>query len=222
MKSFLVIGVGRFGGAVAKKLSDLGHEVLAMDKVEHNIQNVSEVVTHAIIADATDVKILRTLGGQNYDCAIVAVGEDVGDSVLIALALKELGVKQIISKARDEQHKKILQKIGVDQVIIPEHEAGARLAVNVAELNLIDTLELSDTYGVSELIAPLKWEGKRIGEIDIRRKYGCVVAAVKKASTGEEEEVIIAPKADYVFEHADLLVLIGENEQINLLSHLKA
>ncbi|MCL2828021.1 MAG: TrkA family potassium uptake protein [Oscillospiraceae bacterium] len=216
MKSFIVIGLGRFGEATARKLTELGHEVLAVDRDEHNVQNITGVVTHAIIADATEERNLKALGVKNYDCAIVAIGADFGDSILVALGLKELGVQRIICKARDKQHKKILEKIGVDRVIIPELDAGIKLAIQAADLNLIDYLELGDAYGISEMYVPNSWLEKDIQEINIRQKYGCIVVAIKKA----ENEVVKAPGPEYAFVEDDIVVLLGENEDLNALTRL--
>jgi len=218
MKSFVVIGMSRFGTAVARKLTELGHEVLAVDKLEHNIHNVTDMVTHAVIADATEEKNLKALGISNYDCAILAIGYDLADSVLVTLGLKELGVKEIICRARDIQHKKILQKIGADRVIIPESEAGVKLAVKIADLNLLEFTELDEVFGVSEMTLPARWAGKSIQQIAVRQKYACTVVAVKKPWEGGE--IVVAPGPDYVFMEKDILVLIGETEGINLLSHL--
>ena len=218
MKSFVVIGMSRFGTAVAKKLTELGHEVLAVDKLEHNIQNVTDVVTHAVIADATEERNLKALGISNYDCAILAIGYDIADSVLVTLALKELGVKEVVCRARDIQHKKILQKIGADRVIIPEFEAGVKLAVKIADLNILEFTELSELYGISEMTAPSRWIGKSIQQIAVRQKHACTVVAVRKPWEGGK--IVIAPGPDYIFVEQDILVLIGETEAINLLSHL--
>ena len=116
MKTFVVIGLGRFGVAVATELSALGHEVLALDGAEENVQKVADTVTHAVTGDARDPAVLRALGVRNYDCAIVAVGDDVGNSALITLNLKDLGVKQVICKAQSHVHRKVLEKIGADRV----------------------------------------------------------------------------------------------------------
>ena len=134
-KSFVIIGMGRFGTAVAQKLMELGHEVLAVDKDEHAIEHVTDEVTHAVIADATEERNLKALGLRNYECAIVAIGFEIADSVLLTLALKELGIPKVICRARDIQHKKILLKIGADSVIVPEFEAGAKLAFRLAGLD---------------------------------------------------------------------------------------
>ena len=219
MKSFVVIGMGRFGTAVAKKLTELGHEVLAVDKEEHNIQGVTDIVTHAVIADATEERNLKALGLRNYDCAILAIGDNLADSVLTALALKEMGIKEIICKARDVQHKKILLKVGADYVIIPEVEAGAKLAIRLADLNLIEFTELDNNFGVSEMYVPGRWVGKSIQQIHVRQKYGSTIVAIKRRQS--EDDIIVAPGADYIFAEGDILVLVGESEAASLLGQLK-
>ena len=128
MKTFVVIGLGRFGSALALELSSLGHEVLALDGSEENVEKVAARVTHAVTGDARDPAVRRALGVRNYHCAIGAVGDDIANSTLITLNLKELGVKQVISKAQSHVHRKVLEKIGADRVVFPEHEMGVTLA----------------------------------------------------------------------------------------------
>ena len=134
MKTFVVIGLGRFGTAIATELSDLGHEVLAVDQSEELIQGVADRVTHAVAGDARDPAVLRSLGVRNYDCAIVAVGENVGNSALITLNLKELGVPQVICKSKSHVHRRVLEKIGADRVVFPEHEMGVKLAQGLSKI----------------------------------------------------------------------------------------
>ena len=148
MKTFVVIGLGRFGVAVATELSALGHEVLALDGAEENVQKVADTVTHAVTGDARDPAVLRALGVRNYDCAIVAVGDDVGNSALITLNLKDLGVKQVICKAQSHVHRKVLEKIGADRVLFPEHEMGVKLAQGLSSSNVLNFIELSEDYGI--------------------------------------------------------------------------
>jgi len=218
MKTFVVIGMGRFGEAVAKKLCELGHEVLAIDEDEAKIQNVSEYVTHSVIADAKEERVLRTLGVRNFDCAILAIGSDIADSVLITLALKELGLKEIICKAKEPRHKKILLKIGADRVIIPENEAGTKLAVQIADLNLIEYLELTEKYGLSEMNLPKKWISRTLIDLALRRKYGVTVVAVKKKA--DDDDFNMMPSPEYRFCEGDVLVLIGKKEDIDEISHI--
>jgi len=215
MKTFVVIGLGRFGSAIAIKLFEMGHEVLVIDDNESAVQNFSDKVTHAVTTNARDIKNLNALGIRNYDCAIVAIAQDVEDSVLITLALKELGMKEIVCKARDAQHKKILEKIGADRVIIPEQEMGIKTAVKLGSTNLMDFIELSDTFGICEIKVPAKWVGHGLVELDIRRKYRVNVIAVKNECCAD---VTAVPGPDYIFKDKDILVILAKNEHINSLS----
>lgn len=214
MKTFVVIGLGRFGTAVATELCELGHEVLAIDGVEEHVQQVAERVTHAVTGDARDPAVLRALGVRNYDCAIVAVGDDVGNSALITLNLKELGVKKVICKAQSHVHRKVLEKIGADRVVFPEHEMGVKLAQGLSSSNVLNFIELSDDFGIVELEAPKSWQGHSIKELDVRAKYHVNIIAVRKGAQGNLD---VAPGGDYVLEARDVVVTLGRNDDINRL-----
>ncbi|WP_186565070.1 potassium channel family protein [Lawsonibacter celer] len=217
MKTFVVIGLGRFGTAVATELSNLGHEVLALDGSEENVQKVADRVTHAAAGDAKDPAVLRALGIRNYDCAIVAVGDDVGTSALITLNLKELGVKRIICKAQSHVHRKVLEKIGADRVVFPEHEMGVKLAQGLSSSNVLNFIELSDDYGIVEIAIPKEWQHKTIQELDVRKRYHVNIIAMRKGGSGE---LNVAPGAAYVMEPGDAAVTLGRTEDINRLQDL--
>ena len=214
MKTFVVIGLGRFGTAVATELCELGHEVLAIDGAEEHVQQVAERVTHAVSGDARDPSVLRALGVRNYDCAIVAVGDDVGNSALITLNLKELGVKKVICKAQSHVHRKVLEKIGADRVVFPEHEMGVKLAQGLSSSNVLNFIELSDDFGIVELEAPKSWQGHSIKALDVRAKYHVNIIAVRKGAQGNLD---VAPGGDYVLEARDVVVTLGRNDDINRL-----
>ena len=214
MKTFVVIGLGRFGTAVATELCELGHEVLAIDGAEEHVQQVAERVTHAVTGDARDPSVLRALGVRNYDCAIVAVGDDVGNSALITLNLKELGFKKVICKAQSHVHRKVLEKIGADRVVFPEHEMGVKLAQGLSSSNVLNFIELSDDFGIVELEAPKSWQGHSIKALDVRAKYHVNIIAVRKGAQGNLD---VAPGGDYVLEARDVVVTLGRNDDINRL-----
>ena len=216
MKTFVVIGLGRFGSAVALELSDLGHEVLALDEREAYVQEVADKVTHAVTGDARDPAVLRALGVRNYDCAVVAVGGDVGNSALITLNLKELGVRQIICKAQSSVHRKVLEKIGADRVVFPEQEMGVKLAQGLSSSNVLNFIELSDDYGIVETKIPRAWSGKTILELDVRAKYKVTIIAVRRG----EEELSVAPGASFRLESGDAVVVLGRTEDVNRLQDL--
>lgn len=141
MKSYVVIGLGRFGSEVARQLNCLGCEVLAMDRRADLVQQLSSEVTHAVVADGQDKEVLRALGVRNLDCAIIAIGDDLAASVLTTMNLKELGVPKIVCKAHDETHRRVLEKLGADRVVIPEKENAARLAKSLASPNVLDYID---------------------------------------------------------------------------------
>lgn len=217
MKTFVVIGLGRFGSALAMELCNLGHEVLAIDSREENVQKVADNVTHAVVGDARDSVVLRSLGVRNYDCAIVAVGDDVGNSALTTLNLKEMGVKEVVCKAQSHVHRKVLEKIGADRVVFPEHDAGVKLAQNLSSSNILNFIELSEDYGIVELAAPRNWQGHSIKELDVRAKHGVNIIAVRR---GNDHEMVVAPGADYIINSGDVVVTVGLNERISHLHDL--
>ncbi len=215
MKTFVVIGLGRFGSAVAKRLYELGREVLAIDENPEQVQQVAESVTRAVTADCKDKEVLRALGVGSIDCAIVAIGSDLTDSILTTMTLKELGVPQVICKAQNESHKKVLQKLGADRVILPEREMANKLAQGLASANVMEYIELSPDYGIVEFVAPEKWQGKTLRELNIRVKVGVNVIAIRKA-----EKIIVSPQAEYTVEPKDTLVALGDNKALEAVRRL--
>jgi len=210
MKTYAVIGCGRFGSSVAKTLYSLGYEVLAIDESEEIIQNISEYVTHSAQADATDENALKALGLRNVDVAVVSIGSDVQSSIMATLIAKELGVKYVLCKATNELQAKVLYKIGADRVIFPERDMGVRVAHNLVSQNVLEYIELDPNYSIVEIVSPVSWIGKTIGELDLRANYGINVMAVKHGY-----EINIAPAAEDVMKPGDILVVIGRNEDIN-------
>lgn len=210
MKTYVVIGLGRFGTAVASKLQALGGEVMAIDESESQVQRLAEVVTHAVVADARDEEVLRALGVGKADCAVVAIGGDLSASVLITLNLKSLGVPNVICKARDEQQKRALEKLGADRVLIPEREMGLKLAQNLTSSSVLDYVELSHDSGMAELVTPKVWVGKSLMELDVRKKFGVTVAALRKA----DGDLTVLVDARYALRAEDELILVGSNDDL--------
>lgn len=217
MKTFVVIGLGRFGTAVATELCTLGHEVLAVDGREENVQAAADKVTHAVMGDARDPAVLKALGVRNYDCAIVAVGDDVGNSALITLNLKEIGVKEVIAKAQSHVHRKVLEKIGADRVVFPEHEMGVKLAQGLSSSNVLNFIELSEDFGIVETAVPKEWHYETIQNLDVRARYRVNIIAVRR---GKDGALNVAPGASYVIEPGDAVVALGRTEDINHLQDL--
>ena len=206
MKSYVVIGLGRFGNTLARQLCKLGAEVLAMDVHNDLVQQVAEDVTHAVVGDAQDKDVLRALGVRDFDCAIVAIGTDLAASVLTVMNLQELGVPYIICKAHDETHSRVLKKLGVDKVVIPEQENATRLARSLHSHNVLDYIELSEDYGILEIPAPKSWIGKTLKELNIRAKLGVNIIAVEN-----NKKTNVSPAADYQIQQEDILVVLGDN-----------
>lgn len=215
MKSFLVIGLGRFGAALAERLSGQGNEVLGLDIREDRVQALADQVTQAVAGDARDPEVLKALGVRNFDCAVVACSNDVGDSALITLNLKELGVPRVVSKAGSRVHSKVLEKIGADQVVFPEQEMAMRLARSLDNGDILNYIELSDSYSMVERRLPEAWAGRTVVELDIRAKYHLTVIAVSRNG-----EMTISPGRDLAFQAGDNLVVLGRNDDIQRLERL--
>ena len=215
MKSYIVIGLGLFGAEVARKLCALGCEVLAMDVRSDLVQQVSGDVTHAVVGDGQDKEVLRALGAGNFDCAIIAIGDDLAASVLTTMNLSELGVPYIVCKAHDETHRRVLEKLGVDRVVIPEYEFGAKLARSLSSHNVLDYIELSEDYGILEVPAPKSWVGKTILELNVRAKLGVNIIAVKNG-----EKTNVSPSANYQIMAGDIMVVLGDNKALEAVQKL--
>ena len=215
MKSYVVIGLGRFGHGVAQQLCTLGAEVLAMDIRGDLVQQVAAEVTHAVVGDAQDKEVLRALGVRDFDCAVVAIGEDLAASVLTVMNLQELGVPYIVCKAHDETHRRVLEKLGVQRVVIPEKEQAQRLARSLHSHNVLEYIELSEEYGILEVPAPKSWVGKSLKELNVRAKLGVNIIAVESGKTTN-----VSPSADYRIGQTDILVVLGDNVALEAVQKL--
>ena len=210
MKTYLVVGLGRFGTAVALKLHELGNVVMVIDGRAEEVQKVSDRVTYAVVGDARDEEVLKSLGVRNLDCAIVAIGSDLAASILVTLNLKMLGVPQVICKAPNELHKRALEKIGADRVLIPEREMAVKLAQNLTSSSVLDYTELSRDCGIAEIRTPTPWVGKNLREIDVRAKYGVTVIALRKA----DGDLTVFIRPEYALEANDVLMILGGNDDL--------
>lgn len=217
MKSFLVIGLGRFGAAVAQELSALGQEVLALDIDAENVQHIADQVTQAIQGDAQDEAVLRSVGARNFDCCVVAVGADMEASILITVMLKEMGAKYIVAKAMTPIHARVLERVGADRVVLPEIDMGQRLAQRLARTNVVDYIGVSDEFSIVEIHPPKSWVGNSLGKLGVRAKHQINVLAIRH---GEGGQVDVNPKPDKVIGPDDLLIVIGTNEQVNSVVEL--
>lgn len=210
MKSFVIIGCGRFGQSVARTLYKLGHEVLAIDKSQETVQLVSQEVTHAVQADVMDETVLKELGLSNFDVAVVSIGSNLEASIFATLMCKEIGVPKVVTKAQSELHGKLLSKIGADKIIFPERDMGVRVGHNLVSTNILDFIELSPDYGILEITALEEWENKTLSQLRLSIKYGLNVMVIKK-----ESKVVVPPSASDLIEKDDILVVIGSTKDIN-------
>nr|WP_154958691.1 TrkA family potassium uptake protein [Paenibacillus xylanexedens] len=211
-KQFMVLGLGRFGSSLTRTLIKNGHEVLAVDKNETLVQEISSIATHVVQAGCTDKSVLQELGASNFSHAIVAIGEDLQASILATLLLKELNVPKVTAKAKNENHGSVLSKIGADQIVYPERDMATRLGNQLSSDNMIDSIELSPDYNLVELKAPASMHQQTLLELNIRANYGCTIIAIK---TGEE--INIFPLAEDQIQMGDTLLLIGSNDNIRSL-----
>ena len=211
-KQFVVIGLGRFGSSIATTLYSLGNDVLVIDKNEDLIQDIASEVTHAVQADATDENALKALGIRNFDVAIISIGGDIKSSVMATLIVRELGVKYIIAKGNGELHAKVLYKIGADRVVLPEKDMGVRVAHNIISSSILDYIELSSDYSIMEVKAFKDWVGKDLKSLDLRKKYGINVIAIKKG-----EKINLNPAADDIVCKDNVIVAIGSKEALTSL-----
>lgn len=211
-KSFLVIGLGRFGQSVALALTKAGHEVMAVDRMMENVEAIKDHVLHAAQCDTCEERVVAGLGVDEFDAVIICIGTDVRASVLSAVLCLEYGAKQVVAKAQDELHEKLLKKVGAHRVLQPEKEAGTRLAHSLVFDNVKEYLQLSDEVSISELQVPKAWVEKTLIELDVRRVFHVSVIAVRRNG-----QMISNLDASMHFEKDDTLVLIGKNRALNRL-----
>lgn len=215
MKSFIVIGLGRFGSEAARNLYRQGCEVLAIDNNAELVQQISDDVTQAVVGDARDKEVLRALDAKTFDCGIVAIGDSLSNSVLATMNLKELGVPYVVCKAHDDTHKEVLKKLGADRVVIPERENAARLAKSLGSSNVLDYIELSEDYGIIETPSPAQWDGKSLIELNVRAKLGVNILAVKRNGG-----ITVSPAADFRILKEDILVVLGDTDALKAMQKL--
>jgi len=206
-----IIGLGRFGISLARTLSDMGNDVLALDNDEKKIQTAASEITHAVRADATNEAVLKGLGVGNFDVGIVAIGSQIENSVLSTILLKRLGVPYVIAKADSELHGSILDKIGADIVVYPEREMGSRIAHQLALMDVLDYMTITRSYGVAKMAAPLHFAGKPLSELGFGRggKWGIAVLLIQR-----KKEVILTPDRTEVIQPDDVLLLAGNDDKL--------
>lgn len=205
-RAVLIIGLGRFGGAIAETLVDLGREVLAVDSDHKIVQSYAGRLTHVVEADTTDAEALRQIGAQDFQCAVVAIGTNIEASILTTSVLVDLGVSTIWAKAISEPHGRILQRIGATRVVLPEHEMGERVAHLVAG-RALNYIEFEDGFALLETKPPREYVGRTLGKAGIRKEHGVTVVCIKRR--GEDFSYATA---ETVIGSEDLLIVAGKTE----------
>lgn len=217
MKQYLVIGLGRFGTSVAKTLYEAGENILGIDVSEELVQDRinNNILKNAIIGDASDGKILKDIGAENFDVAFVCIG-DIEASVMIALNLKELGIKSIIAKAINKKHGKVLTKIGATEIVYPEEHMGKRIAELTMNTDIIEHLKFTDNFVLVEVKAPSIFWNNSLIKLDVRNKYNINIVGIKKS----KGEFLPNPTANIVIEEGDVLVIITDKKTVESFNKL--
>ena len=220
-RSFAVIGLGRFGAAMATTLAGLGHDVIGIDGSEDKVRALADVVSLAMQLDATDERALRAAGIKDVDVAVVSIGEDIESSLLVVTLVRELGIKNIVAKAVTPLHGRILEKLGVTRVVFPEREMAVRIAHSLVVPNVIDYIELSNEFSIVEVPAPPEFVGRTLRDIGLRSRFGLTTIAIKHTpKPGDKHLTNIAPGPDDVVQSGDVLSLLGSNERLGQLDEM--
>ena len=215
MKSILLIGLGRFGKHIARKLHELNHEVMAIDKDEEKVEEVLPYVTNAQIGDSMNEAFLRSLGVGNYDVCIVAIGNDFQGSLETTSLLKELGAKMVVSRAARDVQAKFLLRNGADEIVYPEKQLATWTAISYSSDHIFDYIELNDEYAIFEIEVPENWIGHSVGEINIRKKYNINIMAIKR-----EGKMGLTITPDTRFERGEALLVLGNYKDIQKCFHI--
>ena len=215
MKSVLLIGLGRFGRHMALKLNELNHQVMAIDKKEELVNAILPFVTNAQIGDTTNEDFLKSLGVNNYDMCIVAIANDFQSSLETTSLLKELGAKLVISRAARDIQAKFLLRNGADQVIYPEKQVADWAAIRYSADHILDFFEIDENYAIFEVTTPENWIGKSIGQIDIRKKFGINIMALK-----QEGRLNLTVTPDVVLKKGETMLVLGEVKNIQKCFHI--
>lgn len=218
MKRFTVIGLGNFGFHAAKALYEDGNEVIAVDIDKNRVQAVDSFCTEAVLLEATDRERLKALGLESMDGVIVSTGTKISTSILICLHLQEIGVKNILVKALDDDHGKILKKVGATEIIHPEREVALRISQGLSRPNILDFIPLSEGFDLVHIGPPREFIGKTLKEINLRAKYNVHIIAIKELVP---ENFILVPKADFIIKDSDILMMLGKSQDIKRIKVLK-
>ena len=213
MKQIAILGLGRFGRALARTLVEMGHDVMGVDANEAVVEKMAPVLTNCVQADVRDEQTLLSLGVTNFDIVVVGIGNsDMQASIFTTLMLKEMGVEHVVCKVSSNKHARILLKLGADRVVYPERDMGMRFAHSIAQSDVLEFIELSEEYSMMEINAPKYLIGKSLKESDVRSKYNINIVAIKRG-----KKIMVNPSPDAVLEQGDVLLAIGETKALTKL-----
>ena len=209
MKSILIIGMGRFGRHMARKLRDLNHDVMAVDRNEERINDVLDLVTSAQIGDSTSEAFIASLGVRNFDVCMVAIGDDFQSSLETTALLKEQGAPFVVSRAARDVHAKFLLRNGADEVVYPERQMAGWAAVRYSSDHIFDYIQLTPDHSIYEVAVPESWEGKTIVQLGVRQKYHISILAIK-----QEGQLEPLPKPDRCFQSGETMLILGADRDV--------
>jgi trk/ktr system potassium uptake protein len=218
MKRFAVIGLGNFGFHTAKALYEDGNEVVAIDTDKGRVQAIDAHSTEAVVLDATDKDALKSLGLENMDGVIVSTGTKISTSILICLYLQEIGAKKILAKALDDDHGKILRRVGATEIIHPERDMALRVARGLSRPNVLDFIPLAEDFDLVQVGPPRDFIGKSLKDLNLRAKYNVHIIAIKELVP---ENFVLVPPASFVIKDSDILIMLGKSEDIKRIRALK-
>lgn len=218
MKRFAVIGLGNFGFHAAKTLFEDGNEVVAIDADRARVQAIDPYTTEAVVLDATDKEAVKALGLETMDGVIVSTGAKISTSIMICLYLKEIGVKKILAKALDNDHAKILKKVGATEIIHPERDMALRVSRGLSRPNVLDFIPLADEFDLVQVGPPAEFIGKSLKELNLRAKHNVYIIAIKELVP---ENFVLVPPAGFVIKDSDILLMLGKSDDIRRIKALK-
>lgn len=215
-KQFAVIGLGRFGESVVSVLVENGFDVLAVDKNKDIVQKISKIATHVIEADIREQEVLEKLGLNNFDVVIVCISNDMEASIMAIMKAKEKGVRAVVAKAQTQIQKDILEKLGADRVVLPEKEMGIKVATNLITTSVIDFITLSEKFAIAEIDPLEKWKNLSLIDSNIRAEANLNIVAIKR-----KKNIIVSPSPKEIIEDGDILVVVGENIDIQKVMEVR-
>ncbi len=217
MKRYLVVGLGNFGSAVCEALYGRGHDVIAIDMREDAVDRIAQHATRTAVADGTDPAVLTRLGGEKADAGIVGTGDDISASILTAIALKDVGVGDVIAKVISPAHDRIMKKIGVNETVFPERDTAQNLVARLLGPTLLNYVKLGPDFGLQEMAVPAKWENSTLRNLNLRKNHGVLVVGIHDVLTDK----VSSPDPDQILTDSDGLLVSGRIADLEKVAQIK-